>query len=68
MGHPLGATGARQISTLFAELKRTGGKIGVTSMCIGSGSELTLSVWRLREVANGFSVQWALLPSGRGSN
>jgi acetyl-CoA acyltransferase 1 len=37
-GHPLGATGARQFSTLLTELKRTGKKIGVTSMCIGSGS------------------------------
>ncbi|KXS21815.1 3-ketoacyl-CoA thiolase peroxisomal A precursor [Gonapodya prolifera JEL478] len=37
IGHPLGATGARQISTLFTELKRTNKRIGVTSMCIGSG-------------------------------
>ncbi|KAI8377667.1 Thiolase, N-terminal domain-containing protein [Radiomyces spectabilis] len=36
-GHPLGATGARQIATLLPELKRAGKKIGVTSMCIGSG-------------------------------
>ncbi|KAF8456100.1 Thiolase, N-terminal domain-containing protein [Kalaharituber pfeilii] len=36
-GHPLGATGARQVSTLLTELKRTGGRIGVTSMCIGTG-------------------------------
>lgn len=37
IGHPLGATGARQFSTLLTELKRTGKKVGVTSMCIGSG-------------------------------
>jgi len=37
LGHPLGCTGARQISTLFTELKRTNKKIGVTSMCIGTG-------------------------------
>jgi acetyl-CoA acyltransferase 1 len=36
-GHPLGATGARQFATLLTELKRTGKKIGVTSMCIGTG-------------------------------
>jgi len=36
-GHPLGCTGARQIATLLPELKRQGKKIGVTSMCIGSG-------------------------------
>jgi len=37
MGHPLGCTGARQIATLIPELKRTNGKYGVTSMCIGTG-------------------------------
>ncbi|RVD82936.1 uncharacterized protein DFL_007346 [Arthrobotrys flagrans] len=39
-GHPLGCTGARQIATLLPELKRTGKKIGVTSMCIGTGMGL----------------------------
>lgn len=37
LGHPLGATGARQFATLFSELKKSGKKIGVTSMCIGTG-------------------------------
>lgn len=37
LGHPLGATGARQIKTLFTELERTGKKLGVVSMCIGTG-------------------------------
>jgi len=37
LGHPLGATGARQLCALFSELKKTGKKIGVTSMCIGTG-------------------------------
>ena len=37
LGHPLGATGARQIATLLPELKRINGKYGVVSMCIGSG-------------------------------
>lgn len=36
-GHPLGATGARQIATAMAQAKREGSKIIVTSMCIGSG-------------------------------
>lgn len=36
-GHPLGATGARQVATAYAEAKRSGAKIIVTSMCIGSG-------------------------------
>ncbi|CAJ1397714.1 unnamed protein product [Effrenium voratum] len=37
LGHPLGCTGSRQIATLLPELKRQGKKIGVCSMCIGSG-------------------------------
>lgn len=37
LGHPLGATGARQVCTLLHELKRTKGKYGIVSMCIGSG-------------------------------
>eukprot|EP00437_Effrenium_voratum_P006473 CAMPEP_0181428922 /NCGR_PEP_ID=MMETSP1110-20121109/16932_1 /TAXON_ID=174948 /ORGANISM="Symbiodinium sp., Strain CCMP421" /LENGTH=425 /DNA_ID=CAMNT_0023552171 /DNA_START=45 /DNA_END=1322 /DNA_ORIENTATION=+ len=37
LGHPLGATGARQIATLLPELKRQNKKLGVTSMCLGSG-------------------------------
>ncbi|KAF3905365.1 hypothetical protein ABW21_db0201189 [Orbilia brochopaga] len=39
-GHPLGCTGARQIATLLTELKRTNKKIGLTSMCIGTGMGL----------------------------
>jgi len=37
LGHPLGCTGSRQIATLLPELKRTKGKLGVVSMCIGTG-------------------------------
>ncbi|KAF7168519.1 hypothetical protein CNMCM5623_001539 [Aspergillus felis] len=37
IGHPLGATGARQLATLLPELHRTGQDVGVVSMCIGTG-------------------------------
>jgi acetyl-CoA acyltransferase len=37
IGHPLGATGARQVGTLLRHLKRTGGKYGIVAMCIGGG-------------------------------
>lgn len=30
-------TGARQVATLFPELKRTNKRVGVTSMCMGTG-------------------------------
>ena len=39
-GHPLGCTGARQVSTLFNELGRRGKRVGVTSMCVGTGESL----------------------------
>jgi acetyl-CoA acyltransferase 1 len=37
LGHPLGATGARMVSTLMHGLGRTGGEVGVVSMCVGTG-------------------------------
>lgn len=37
LGHPLGATGARQLATLLPEMERQGQEIGVISMCIGTG-------------------------------
>ncbi|KAF4631742.1 hypothetical protein G7Y89_g6385 [Cudoniella acicularis] len=43
-GHPLGCTGARQVSTLLYELRRRGEKVGVTSMCIGTGMGMA-AVW-----------------------
>jgi acetyl-CoA acyltransferase 1 len=37
LGHPLGATGARLVVTGLSELRRTGGKVLLVSMCIGTG-------------------------------
>ncbi|EEH38925.1 3-ketoacyl-CoA thiolase B [Paracoccidioides lutzii Pb01] len=37
LGHPLGATGARQLATLLPEMERQGEQVGVVSMCIGTG-------------------------------
>ena len=37
LGHPLGCTGAKITATLLSVLKRTGGKYGIVSMCIGGG-------------------------------
>jgi acetyl-CoA acyltransferase len=37
LGHPLGVSGTRMVGTLLRELNRTGGKLGVVSMCIGGG-------------------------------
>lgn len=43
-GHPLGCTGARQVSTLLYGLRRNGGRVGVTSMCVGTGMGMA-AVW-----------------------
>lgn len=37
LGHPLGCTGARQIATLLHEMHREKHRLGVVSMCIGTG-------------------------------
>ncbi|KAK3679303.1 hypothetical protein LTR78_000864 [Recurvomyces mirabilis] len=37
LGHPLGATGARQVAALLPELERQGREMGVVSMCVGTG-------------------------------
>jgi len=37
LGHPLGATGAIRAATLLHGLRRTGGKYGMVTMCIGTG-------------------------------
>jgi acetyl-CoA acyltransferase len=37
LGHPIGATGARLVTTLVHELSRSGERIGVASLCVGGG-------------------------------
>lgn len=38
LGHPLGATGGRLISSLITELHRTGKQVGVATLCMGTGA------------------------------
>ncbi|MBV9747222.1 MAG: acetyl-CoA C-acyltransferase [Acetobacteraceae bacterium] len=44
LGHPIGASGARIITTLIAALQNTGGTKGVASLCIGGGEATALAV------------------------
>ena len=37
LGHPLGASGTRLMTTLLNELERTGGRYGLQTMCEGGG-------------------------------
>ena len=47
LGHPLGASGARLMTTLLAELERTGGRYGLQTMCEGGGMANATIIERL---------------------
>ena len=44
IGHPIGASGARILTTLLFELKRRGGGKGLATLCIGGGMGVALAV------------------------
>jgi acetyl-CoA C-acetyltransferase len=44
LGHPIGATGARILTTLLYALRRRNGKRGIASLCIGGGEAVALAV------------------------
>jgi 3-oxoadipyl-CoA thiolase len=44
IGHPLGASGARLLTTLAYELRRTGGRYGIATLCVGVGQGLALMI------------------------
>lgn len=47
LGHPLGATGTRLMTTLLCELERTGGRYGLQTMCEGGGQANVTIIERL---------------------
>jgi 3-oxoadipyl-CoA thiolase len=47
LGHPLGMSGARLAMTATEELQRTGGKLGLATMCIGVGQGIALALERV---------------------
>jgi acetyl-CoA acyltransferase len=44
LGHPLGCSGARILTTLLGAMKRTGGQLGLATLCVGVGQGLSLLV------------------------
>jgi acetyl-CoA C-acetyltransferase len=44
LGHPIGASGARILVTLIGALKKTGGRRGVASLCIGGGEATAMGI------------------------
>jgi acetyl-CoA acetyltransferase len=47
LGHPLGCSGARIVTTLVHEMKKRGGRFGLATMCIGVGQGIATVVERL---------------------
>jgi acetyl-CoA C-acetyltransferase len=47
LGHPIGATGTRLMTTLLHELERTGGRYGLQTMCEGGGQANVTIIERL---------------------
>jgi acetyl-CoA acetyltransferase family protein len=47
VGHPLGATGAKLLTTMLHELERTGGRYGLQTMCEGGGMANATIIERL---------------------
>jgi len=44
LGHPIGASGARIITTLIGALRKTGGKRGIATLCIGGGEAVAVAI------------------------
>ena len=44
LGHPIGATGARILTTLVHALKTRGGRRGIASLCIGGGEATAMAI------------------------
>ena len=44
LGHPIGASGARVLTTLLHQLRRTGGKTGLAGLCLGGGNSVAMVV------------------------
>ena len=64
LGHPLGASGARILTTLVHALRRTGGRYGLATMCIGVGQGIAMMVER-SALAERLSQHPALRPVRR---
>jgi acetyl-CoA acyltransferase len=47
IGHPLGASGARILTTLVHQLRRTGGRYGLAAMCVGVGQGIATVIENL---------------------
>jgi len=44
LGHPIGASGARVLTTLLYELRRRGGGKGLATLCLGGGGAVAMAI------------------------
>jgi acetyl-CoA C-acetyltransferase len=47
LGHPIGASGARVLTTLLHAMQQRGAKTGMASLCLGGGNAVSMAVERL---------------------
>jgi len=47
LGHPLGASGARLVQTALHQLEKSGGRLGLATMCVGVGQGVALAIERV---------------------
>ena len=47
LGHPIGASGSRILTTILYELKRRNDRFGLASLCIGGGQGIAMVVERI---------------------
>lgn len=47
LGHPLGASGARLVTTAVHQLQRSGGRYGLCTMCVGVGQGVAMLIERI---------------------
>ena len=47
LGHPLGCSGARILTTLLGAMERTGGTLGVATLCVGVGQGVSTVIERV---------------------
>ena len=52
LGHPIGASGARILTTLLYALKRQGKKRGIATLCLGGGNGVALAVELVQQLTS----------------
>ena len=78
IGHPIGASGARILTTLLHEMKRSGAKKGLATLCVGGGMGVAMCVEARLTIGSGqrtselgrraYGVEWRWSPAEPGAS